>query len=73
MSTVCIIFTCSTQLAAFVELFAFINEASFKANQVKGLCYVSQKFMGAYYKVEVWYEIQSYRCGRNKSATLLSK
>lgn len=55
MSTVCIIFTCSTQLASFVELFAFINEASFEANQMQGLSYFSKKIMVTYIEVEVCY------------------
>lgn len=49
MSTVCIIFTCSTQLGSFVELFPLINEASFEANQMQGLFYFSKKNYGDIY------------------------
>lgn len=55
MSTVCIIFTCSTQLGSFVELFPLINEVSFEANQMQGLFYFSKKIMVTYIEVEVCY------------------
>lgn len=72
MSTVCIIFTCSTQLGSFVELFPLINEASFEANQMQGKTfYFSKKIMVTYIEVEVCYWILSFQhsCCRNKSAT----
>lgn len=49
MSTVCIIFICSIQLASFVELFAFISEESFEANQMQGLSHFSKTDHGDIY------------------------
>lgn len=54
MSSVCV-FTCSIQLASFVELFTFINEASFEANQKQSLSYFFKKGFVIYTEAEVCY------------------
>lgn len=55
MSTVCIIFTCSVQWASLLELFSFISEASFEANQMQGLSYFSKKNIVTSTEVEACY------------------
>ena len=60
MSNVCVIFTCSIQLVSFVELFAFIKETSFEANQMQGLSYFLKKVFVTYTEAEVCYEMQSF-------------